>query len=517
MAENQTKAQIILEANSAAFMAQIRSIAAQVQGIFSRVFSTLRLPGLLSIGGLVAASVAMPATGRTIGEAVQMQRLHAQLDRLNATLIAELAPVRILILKILIVLLGAINFVARLFSNLINKTPEVGDFIKGLATLAVFALAFRQIPRIAEALAKGIFTLAGGLKTFRILKRAQIGPFSMFFTSLYYLLGGWLNVLHPFMARMRHVLRGFTKFDILGSVITWLKKFDHGLLRLTNRLELYEGFGGPIVNIMLPTLMRFVHLISAISRIIVIAVNFLVSGLVTLVPIIGSLIVSALGALGAFVAALITFLAAEIAAFVAGLVAVFGVLGTIALSVAVIMGVISVIYLLYVAFEYIVAGLKWLGSVIWSLVSWLGQALYLAGSVILMIIGFIGKRLLGLLAYVGSLLLNYVIKPLLNGLWWLVKNFIIAPISALGRWAWDKVSSLLSGISDWFSSLFEEPPFTIQGMSSFGGFSKEELELASPRLPELINIGGTVVNLLDQIKKLLEQQRSAAVKRVSGI
>jgi len=542
MAENQTRAQVILEANTAAFMAQIRSVATQAQGIFNRVFSALRLPALLSVGGLIAGSVALPTTGRTIGEAVQMQRLHSQLDRLQATLVAELAPIRMLVLRILIALLSGLNATARFFSQLIEKFPEIGNFVKGLITIVVIYYAINHLfflfnlfgnllNKAVIAISRFIFGLLNIKKALEFLRKHGFNPFEIFsialstlFTFLWQKFREWTKALSTFFGRFitlrvfDKALKGLDKaFD---KLMDWANYIDTRFL-----LGRMSGF----TYFLLRPLIQLGKVITTGSALILTVLDFLASAIVT-------------GAIA---------LAGVISSFIGALVATFGVWGTIGLVVAVIMGVISAIYLIWVGFDYIVAALKWFGSALWAAAVWLVKMLYFTGAVLFMIFGFIGKRFLGVLssirflnilsfisqifynifafigkilysvfAFIGKILLNvfvFIGKLLLKGLWWVIKNFIIAPIAALGKWMWDTVSSLFNNISDWFSSLFEQPPFTIQGMSSFGGFTKEELELAAPKMPELVTIGTTAINLLDQIRKLIEQQRSAAIKRVSGI
>jgi hypothetical protein len=532
MAENQTKAQVILEANTATFMTQIRSVATQARSIFNRVFSAIRLPGLLSIGGLVAGSVALPTTGRTIGEAVQMQRLHGQLDRLNATLVAELAPIRMLVLKILIALLGGLNATARFFNQLIEKFPELGNFAKGLATIVVMFFALRytilglklfgnRLGKLAWSLASVIFKAVGQTSGYQLLKAKKYNPFAALSLSLRILFSDLVKKIEVYRRLLgiffrKNIPIKLNIFDPVKDIFKYIDKifyeFSLAFAGIGNLNRFLDALLGPIF--------LFGRLITTASMFLMTFLNFLISALVSGAVALGGIIAS----------------------FIGGLVAVFGVFGTIALAVAVIMGVISVIYLLVVGFDYIIAALKWFGLMLWNVGAWIVKMLYFIGALIVMIFGFIGKRFLDILAsigqifynafafvgkilysvfaFIGKILLNVFIfigKMLLAGLGWVIKNLIIAPIAALGKWVWDTISSLFSNITDWFSSLFETPPFTIQGTGSFGGFSKEELELASPKMPELVTIGTTVVNLLDQIKKLIEQQRSAAVRRVSGV
>ena len=499
MAENQTRAQVILEANTAAFMAQIRSVGIQIQNVFNRVFSTIRLPALLGLGGLVAGTLTMPTTGRTIGEAVQMQRLHAQLDRLNATLVAELAPIRMLVLRILITLLGTLNAGARILSNLMEKIPELGDAFKGLVSIIAIFYAFRILQPYL-----GIFG--------RLLLLATKGLAGFIFRIL-----GFRNVFNAFRAR------GINPFITLSTALTFLFNLLEGpIIRFGNRLtsKLYAlfqpGFFGDLaaelfalsnrINLWVARLFLSLRNIQPGSQI---PLGKFITYLAVPFVKLGSLLLS----IGRVLLIFLDILTAGIVALIGALVPVFGVLGTIALAVAVIVGAISAIYLIVVAFKYIAGALQWLGSVLWAGIVWIGQMLYFAGQVVLMILR---SLVMPFLSFIGSLLLSLG-KMLLGALGWIFRNLIVAPLAALWRWIQDALGPIFEKISDWFNSLFEQPPFSIQGMSSFGGFTKEELELASPRLPELINIGGTAVNLLDQIRKLLEQQRSAAIKRVSGI
>jgi hypothetical protein len=477
MAENQTKAQVILEANSAAFMAQIRSVAVQAQGIFNRVFSALRLPALLSIGGLVAGALTMPTTGRTIGEAVQMQRLHAQLDRLNATLVAELAPIRVFILRILIVLLGVVNAIARVFSGLMTKFPEIGDFIKGLAILAVVFFGLKNFIAVLSflriKLIQAVSHIAGAI--FRHLKLQVVFPggiskladgLMVLSEALSHLFVAWVTRLGALATRLT------AKFNVLGLIIKLLQAFGSGLQFLVGTLGNSTNKVGKFFDRLLSPILNLGRVIVAVVTLIMAVVNFLVSGVI-------SLVIAAVG-----------WIASAIAG-VASILGIFGAIATIALGIVAIAGVVL---LAVIFWEQIVNALKFLGSLLWNALLWIGWVLKAIGGFLLNIILVIGKWLLKALYYL-----------------------IVVPIAFLGKLAWKAFTSLFEGISDWFKSLFEQPPFTIQGMSSFGGFGKEELELASPRLPELVTIGTTAINLLDQIKKLIEQQRSAAIKRVSGI
>jgi hypothetical protein len=491
MAENQTKAQVILEANTATFMTQIRSVATQARSIFNRVFSAIRLPGLLSIGGLVAGSVALPTTGRTIGEAVQMQRLHGQLDRLNATLVAELAPIRMLILRILIVLLGAVNAVARLFSNLMEKFPEIGNFVKGLIALVVLFFSFKyfiralnfviavlvqfrkEIGKGALAVAKFIFKdLLKFPGAFQTLRRHNFSPFKTLSIALSQLFAAWRGKLTNFAQQLTLKLGSYINLRFFGKTIQSFIQAVDKLLHWIGVLGTRTGRLNKFLDYLLTPLLQFAAVLVVLGRIVLVFVSFLMSAVVAGISALGS----------------------AIAAFIGGLVGIFGIFGTILLIGAVIVGVISVIYLIIFGFKYIVAVLKSIGSILWNVLSWIA----------------------GLFKSIFVLLFN-ALKWIVKGILWALYNLIIVPIAALGKWFWNVFTSLFNNISDWLKSLFEAPPFTIQGTGSFGGFSKEELELASPKMPELVTIGTTVVNLLDQIKKLIEQQRSAAVRRVSGV
>jgi hypothetical protein len=423
-----TKAQVILEANSAVFMAQIRSIASQASSIFNRVFSALRLPGLLSIGGLIAASVAMPATGRTIGEAVQMQRLHAQLDRLNATFIAELAPLRMFVLKILIAILAAMNAAVRFLSNLTEQFPQLGDLAKSIASFAILGFALYKGIRIANVI---LAFLA------RAIAGTNVGPELGIFrgvVSLSAILTYILARLSQLLALILIPLFKLFKITSLGHF------FDMVVKGITGSLEWVINWLKNPSTILKGILIGPFMLLADLIGLVTTGIVGLAVGIWKLIAALFEMTFATFGATGGiFVFALNLMLLA----------------GVIALAVA---------------------SIAALGYLLWR------------------ILGAIGTWIVEKLKQLGML------------------------IRDIGLWLWDNIISIpFNMLKDWFDSLTAQPAFTIQGTSGFGGFTREELELASPKLPELVTIGTKAIDLLDQIKKLIEQQRSLAIKRVSGV
>jgi hypothetical protein len=164
----QQEARIVLTADIAAFVAQIKNLARQTAGIFNKALSTIKLPSLVGLGGLVAGSLAAPTVGKSVAEIQNIDRLMKSIDRQKQALLAELAPLRIAVLKIISSTLPYLRLIVHALQKEI-KLP--------FSTLSI---------KVQDIL---LFTLAVGvagkvLGGFVGIMKSGIGILSLFFSAL---------------------------------------------------------------------------------------------------------------------------------------------------------------------------------------------------------------------------------------------------------------------------------------------------------------------------------------------